>query len=250
MQLTRWPLYRVRRHELLQDDGASSEDAHDDEDSQDIQQILRKLTNARFGTPEPVPLDPKDLAQETKYSPVHEEMLEFRLFAHSKSNSPVATKIRLNSPDTSNKPPGFVVPDRPRSYYFQDSWSIGEQHQFNAAAVSGSDVIQRSKTFWHGFALPWRVTTIRSDKKLVQDRQSSKPERSSSKSRKRPGKKSRIARRTLLAVAKGQVERRRKEHEAKEVAVREKKTRINKLKKMRRREKKRQEKAAAPQDPP
>jgi hypothetical protein len=223
----------------------SSEDAHDDEDSQDIQQILRKLTNARFGTPEQVPLDPKDLAHETEYSPVHEEALEFRLFAHLNSNSPAATKIRLNSPDTSNKPPGFVVPERPRSYYFQDSWSIGQQHQFNAAAVSGSDVIQHSKTFWHGFALPWRVTTIRSDKKLAQDRPCSKPERSSSKSRKRPGKKSRIARRTLLAVAKGQVEQRRRVQEAKEVSVREKKTRMNKLRKMRRREKKRQEKAAA-----
>jgi hypothetical protein len=115
--------------------------------------------------------------------------------------------------------------------------------------VSGSDVIQQSKTFWHGFALPWRVTTIRSDKKLAQDRPASKPERSLSKSRKRPGKKSRIARRTLLAVANGQVEQRRRAQEAKEVAVREKKTRMNKLKKIRRLKKKRQEKAAAAQPP-
>jgi hypothetical protein len=215
----------------------------DDQDSEDVQHILRKITNARFGTPESGPLALKHLTQNSENSNIHEETVEFRLFAGSRSKSPPAAKIRLSSPDTSNQPPAFVVPERPRSYYFQDSWSIDEQRQFDATAVTGNDVIQRSSTFWHGFALPWRVRTIRSGKEPAEVHLASKQEQSPSKSRSRPGKKTRIARRTRLAAAKGQIELRKKEQEAKETAVREKKTRINKLKKMRRREKKRQEKA-------
>jgi hypothetical protein len=229
--------HRVRRQELFEDGDSSS---GDDADSRDIQQILLNVTNARFGTPEPVPLEPEDVAQDIDGRAVEEEALEFRLFAHQRSKSPRPTKIRLNSPDTSNKAPGFVVPERPRSFYFQDSWSADEQHQFDATAVSGSDIIERSKTFWHGFALPWRVTTIQSDKPAP-----SLPSTKNPTFRKRPGKKSRITRRIVLAAAEGEAERRRREQEAKEVAVRDKKTRINNIKKMRRREKKRQEKAAA-----
>jgi uncharacterized protein DUF2011 len=170
--------------------------------------------------------------------------LEFRLFAGpSESN---ATRIKITSPEFDNRPPGFVVPNRPDSYYFRGELSNKDVAAFDACAVSGADVLTRSNTPWPGCFLPWRVIRIKQSAKETSmsnvqvevNEPINKPKRS------RLGKKARIAKRKIIVLKREQIAKKETALKEKEAHLREKRSKKNRSQKLKRREKKRATKAA------
>lgn len=137
---------------------------------------------------------------------------------------------------------------RPLSYYLVTDLSPEKKQQYEMAAVSGEDVIERSKIRAWGLELPWRVQTIKVTRKAAGQRGGEAEEAvahvedDQSVKRKRPGKKRRTAMR-IKARAKAQAEEATKQKMAeKEEHTKDKKKRLNRLKKLRRRAKKKTEK--------
>lgn len=142
---------------------------------------------------------------------------------------------------------GKMTRGRPLSYYFVTDLSPEMKQQYEMAAVSGEDVIERSKIRAWGLELPWRVTTIKTNRKPASKRWGGAEavahvENDQPAKRKRPGKKRRTAMR-IEARAKAQAEEAAKQKMAeKEEHTKDKKKRMNRLKKLRRRAKKKTEK--------
>lgn len=169
-----------------------------------------------------------------------DEVYAFRLF----SAAGPAPQVVLEN--TNRVVEGKMTRGRPLSYYLVTDLPPEKKQQYEMAAVSGEDVIERSKMRAWGLELPWRVRTIKVTRKAgrregeaaahVEDGQAAK--------RKRPGKKRRTAMR-IKARAEAQAEEAAKQKMAeKEEHVKDKKKRMNRLKKMRRRAKKKTEKGA------
>lgn len=187
--------------------------------------------------------------------------LTFRLFAPTKSTadstqSHTVQKINLRSPTPENKEPGFVQPNRDRSYYIADYSRPGiSGASLSATAISGEQVKQLSCLPWPGVAYPWKVLHLpaasgpsRSDKsraarsfpKLLADEASPK--------RRRKGKKARIKVRVKLAARQVRAKEDEAAKEAKEVAFREKKARRNREKQIKRRSREKAAKLAKADD--
>jgi len=86
------------------------------------------------------------------------EDLDFRLFSSIKpvdatAATIIANRIRLRSPTPQNAEPGFLVPERARSHYFQDASSVSEE-RYQAAVLSGAEVLALSHKPCPGNAYP------------------------------------------------------------------------------------------------
>jgi Fungal protein of unknown function (DUF2011) len=222
------------------------------DEGSDVEQDFRDILNAKLGSIE-LTSEPQYAASPSEQVVVVDddasEELEFRLFA---SGPITSSKIRVKSPDLGNKPMGFVVPNRPDSYYFKEAVSTRESSEFDSVALSSEQILSLSKVPWPGCSLPWRVRVVSpkesggniNQKTLLGH--AAKMEAPVIRSlRTKPSKKARIARRKkALAAEKGKAEAAEKE-----AALREKKTRKNRLQKLKRREKKRNEKAPASTGP-
>ncbi|KAK4062033.1 uncharacterized protein Triagg1_10090 [Trichoderma aggressivum f. europaeum] len=184
------------------------------------------------------PSTPADEPASNHGAEAEDEAYAFRLF----STAGPAPKIVLENHDRIVE--GKLLRGRPLSYYLVTDLSPERRHQYEMAAVSGEDVLARSKIREWGLELPWRVTNIKATRKArpgeganltrVDDEQRAK--------RKRLGKKSRIAMRKK-ARAKEQAEAAAKQKMAdKEEQVKEKKKRLNRLKKARRKAKRKADK--------
>ncbi|UKZ57814.1 hypothetical protein TrVGV298_011675 [Trichoderma virens] len=255
---------RVRREDLRASDESSwSESEADSElEARLNAQIARSLgiDESAFRAPKPqVPLpvptkpqangskeddglssdsesEPKTPADDSTFNQggeVEDEAYAFRLF----STAGPAPTVVLENYDRVVE--GKLLRGRPLSYYLVTDVSPEKKQQYEMVAVSGEDVLARSKVREWGLELPWRVTNIQVTRKArpgeganltrVDDEQQAK--------RKKPGKKRRIAMRTE-ARAKEQAEAAAKQKMAeKKEQVKEKKKRLNKLKKARRKAK-------------
>ncbi|PKK51880.1 hypothetical protein CI102_3693 [Trichoderma harzianum] len=176
---------------------------------------------------------PADESASNQDAEAEDEAYTFRLF----STAGPAPKVVLENHDRIIE--GKLARGRPLSYYLVTDLPPEKKHQYEMAAVSGEDILARSKIREWGLELPWRVTNIKVTRKArpgegvdvtrVDDEQQAK--------RKRLGKKSRIAMRKK-ARAKEQADAAAKQKMAdKEEQVKEKKKRLNKLKKARRKAK-------------
>jgi hypothetical protein len=181
---------------------------------------------------------PQDHSEQKIIPEDEDEEVEFRLFApSSKSDTATITKFRLRSPATEDRPPGLVNPERPRNYYFRDSLSPVAEKQLQFAAVSGAEVLARSKTPYPGCSLPWRVTVITAegrststpDPKLLEETEEAK------KKKKRKGKKARIAIRQKLAVERERLDKEKTLAAEKELRDKMKKAKRNREKKFKKR---------------
>jgi hypothetical protein len=175
------------------------------------------------------------------------EEVEFRLFANpSKANESKFTKIRVQSPSADDEPAGLVNPDRPKVYYFRDSLSPEASDRLKLAAVSGEDIIARSRTIWPGCALPWRVKTILSTGKPVFITSSDTVDQTElPRKKRRKGKKMRIAIRKKSAAERERLENEQKSAAHKELEERVKRAKRNRDKKLKKRERDKAKKAAA-----
>ncbi|KAM3423248.1 hypothetical protein BST61_g693 [Cercospora zeina] len=183
-----------------------------------------------------------------------EDGLEFQLFAPAAGkteNTSGIAKIRLDSPDLANAEPSLVNPNRDPRYYFTSTPSPEEQQNFEAAAMSGQDIIAQSRNSWPGMAYPWKVLHLSKTKKQQKVLAPSDAlfaklvESQGVQKRTRPGKKARVAVRMRLAAAKAKQEEKQKAAEVKEAEEREKRTRRNREKKVKKKNREKAKKAGA-----
>lgn len=156
--------------------------------------------------------------------------------------------IRLSPPPTSSSTglhaKTYPIPTRPLSYYITDPSSSSKLAEYASAALTGDFILNTlSKQPWPGMLYPWRITHISSSALPTTTRITSThntihttlPE--TKRKRTRLGKKSRIKIRIRHELKKRKQEEKNKEEEAREAHLREKKTRVNRLKQLKKREK-------------
>ncbi|KAL7925359.1 hypothetical protein ACQKWADRAFT_283794 [Trichoderma austrokoningii] len=173
-----------------------------------------------------------------------DEVYAFRLF----SAAGPAPQVVLEN--TNRVVEGKIIRGRPLSYYLATDLSPEKRQQYEMAAVSGEDVIERSKGRAWGLELPWRVQTIKVTRKAGRrDRESmAHVEDDQPAKRKRPGKKRRTAMRIKARAEAQAAEAAKQKMAEKEEHVKDKKKRLNRLKKLRRRAKKKTEKGRGGED--
>lgn len=186
---------------------------------------------------------------ETRSEDRGSELYLFRFFKSRSSVGDQPQTVRISSPGEEQQDGGFVEQKRPPSYYFSEKPSDTRVHQLQQSAISGSDVIARSKLPCPGYALPWKVTMIKGSPEPNSSRplgsvRAEIPNAERTK-RKRLGKKHRIALRIKAAAAQEKQSQAEQERIEREAAEREKRTRRNREKKVKKKERDRQKKAAA-----
>jgi hypothetical protein len=166
-----------------------------------------------------------------------DEEVEFRLFAPKKdSRNGTVTRFRIHSPASDDRPPGLVNPERPRNHYFRDSLSPEAEQKIQLAAVSGEEILERSRTPYPGCLMPWRVTIITTkgspistpDLNIVEEKEGVRK-------KKRKGKKTRIAIRQKHAKERELLEQAKAEAAEKELRDKMKKAKRNRDKKYKKR---------------
>lgn len=192
-------------------------------------------------------------------SPEEDHAFEFRLFSaphlpptvpddhteHSARYPPARpTRFNIRSPTPDVPSSGhFLHPHRPRSYHFNPDVA---PKSIALSAISGRSVLLNASLPWHGCFLPWRVTHLPSPSSSSKGHhQTLLPKISTTNTttalshlshhNRKPSKKRRIQVRTRSKL----LDARAKE---KETHLREKKTRLNRERKVKRREKERKEK--------
>uniref|UniRef100_A0A8H7TSX6 Uncharacterized protein n=1 Tax=Bionectria ochroleuca TaxID=29856 RepID=A0A8H7TSX6_BIOOC len=166
--------------------------------------------------------------------------LEFCLFGGAGA---VPTKVVLED-DSESDGEGGLVPTRPYSFYFPGRPSRKLQKEYDFSAVSGQDILERSRQRCWGMEYPWKVTHITATRKGGPAARASKENEDSNK-RKRPGKKQRIALRVKAKERAAEAEAASKQAAEKDEQVKDKKKRMNRLKKLRKRAKEKEKKNAA-----
>ncbi|KAI9859109.1 MAG: hypothetical protein M1830_006319, partial [Pleopsidium flavum] len=171
---------------------------------------------------------------------------DFRLFstpnttrAPTKDDKATTQRIIIRSPTPSlNSTPGFLIPSRPKEYYFADSPSTTRRKEFEHVALTGEDVLKLARP---GCTLPWRVLTLclpprpslhPKPNPISPKEQTLHPPHSNPtlKKRPRPNKKRRLTiRQRHSTIAKEEVSKAERE-----VAEREKRTRKNRERKVKR----------------
>ncbi|KAM0558541.1 hypothetical protein ACHAPJ_004736 [Fusarium lateritium] len=167
----------------------------------------------------------------------HEEEFAFRLF----SKAPPTQKVVLEE-DTGPTGDGTFVSGRPLSYYVVTNVPAQQRQEYAIAAMSGDQVLAKSHDRFWGLELPWKVTTITVTRKATPG---DKTEEDATKGKRRPGKKQRIS---LRKRAKAKEEKEAADAQKmakKEEHIKDKKKRMNRLKKLRKRAKAREQKQGA-----
>jgi hypothetical protein len=183
-----------------------------------------------------------------------QEAFAFRLF---RDEAPTHTVILTHEDDlTARGTGGFMVHSRPRSHYIVSAPSPAQASEYRSVAVSAEYLLLDAKNRRWGLEKPWRVIHISSASSSNNNKSTSAGGSSDSagwrdkekkeeekKRKKRPGKKHRILLRVREKAA------REREEAAKKLAVdkvehlKEKKQRLNRLRKLKRRQKEREKKA-------
>ncbi|KXS95415.1 hypothetical protein AC578_6766 [Pseudocercospora eumusae] len=184
-----------------------------------------------------------------------EDELDFQLFAPSAKSGDddhVVAKIRIATPEASEREPGFIRPHRDDSYYFKKPVSTEERQNYEAAALSGQDILMASQKPWPGMACPWKLLEIPASRKqqILLDGSDAAYRKLlghhvAGSTHRRPGKKSRIKMRTKAAAAKAKEAQALEAAASKEAAEQEKRTRRNREKKVKKKNREKAKKAEA-----
>ncbi|RDA84365.1 hypothetical protein CP532_2604 [Ophiocordyceps camponoti-leonardi (nom. inval.)] len=165
---------------------------------------------------------------------------DFRLFSTAGS----VPKVVLDA-DSELPGDGDIVAKRPPTHYLA---SIPEElrKEYEVASVSGEDVLARSRCRSWGLELPWKVITITTISKagLKSGLTMESAADAGAGKRKRPGKKTRIALRKRERVARERHDLKAKQEVEKAEHLKNKKTKLNRTKKLRRRAKDKEKKLA------
>lgn len=148
---------------------------------------------------------------------------------------------------------GTVVTKRPLSFYVRGKLGDEERRRLQYSAVSGAEVLRRSRERAWGLELPWRLVKLsvvpqaqaRSLVVASSKPSSAKPsghETDAKSKRRRPGKKKRIALRIKEKARKEKEAAEAQKKLTKEEHLKEKKKRLNRERKLKRRQKEREKK--------
>lgn len=164
------------------------------------------------------------------------EEYTFRLFQKAEP----ATRVVL---DDEAFVEGALVRKRSASYYMATCISEEEKQRFAIAATSGDEVQARSRCRTWGLEQPWRVTHVKNGTSLRRHALglSCSPLAAGGK-KGRPGKKQRIALRTKHRALTKEANSIAERQAAKDEQIKEKKKRLNRLKKLRRKAKEKEKK--------
>ncbi|KAI4130933.1 MAG: hypothetical protein LQ347_003188 [Umbilicaria vellea] len=222
---------------------------------------LEALLRARFeDTYKPESTDAQPRSNNTALETTIEEpddeteAFDFRLFSTSTRKSSNAAephdtsqKIVIKSPSPESGEPGFTQPRRPESYYFTGASAPERRQRYEEVAISGPEIIKGQDIHYPGWALPWRVLTLKVNTRtgIAALSTSSGPPPTSTLPKKRSGKKRRILIRQKLARRTAQQRAEAAALAEKEVADRAKRTQRNREKKVK---KKQRDKAKRAQD--
>ncbi|KAK3064674.1 hypothetical protein LTS18_005005, partial [Coniosporium uncinatum] len=225
----------VRREDLYSSPSSTSPSP-----DREFEDIFRSRLGPAF---EPTPAAFAPLEQTQKHGDEGEDEVEFRLFAAaSKDANRASQKIRIQSPEADDRPPGLVNPYRDRSCYFAAELSVEQRAQHASVVLSTQDVVVLSKQPWPGAHLPWRVTRLSASGRVMSALNSHASASAPAtvddaiKKRTRPGKKARIAARKKLAAKRAKQELASQSKAEKEAAEREKRTQRNREKKVKKKE--------------
>lgn len=241
------------RREELYTSRSPSPNAHDAELQAALNRQLASLYEITFA-------DPADPVIST--SPENNENeFEFRLFAvpvvpsHSGAELSNATaRIILEDDVTIDGDGAFVRPHRNPSYYFASTPAEEQRQQYASSAVTGEYVRKQLVVSFPACKMPWKVTVVRarSRKDLkgvlapvrLADQIPSSVTADKIKSGKL-GKKARIRKRQQMRKLQEVVEMEKLKALSKEEAEKEKRARLNRVKKLRKKAKEKALKAAA-----
>ena len=248
----------VRREDLY-DCSADEDDIRDDE----ADAVLREKLNAQLsGLLDVSFADTSDDAQQQQQQQQglddpdgttsdHAEDLafSFRLFRDEAPSHKVVLE-RDEAPGQAGEG-GFVVADRPTSYYIAEAPPPHVMAKFRSVAVTADHLFQNAKKRRWGLEKPWKVTSITvtdGTRRRLEGHVEDTATRVSTDRRKRLGKKRRIMVRTREKAKKEQEEAEKVKLVEKEQHLKDKKKRLNREKKLKRRAKEREKKLATQED--
>lgn len=255
---------RVRREDAFDVYNEADEDISlavvvDDTTRAKLNERLSSLLSLNINLPEDTPMTDA-AAEQDKPEEKEEEEFAFRLFSTSTSQAVVLVKKTESDGYTE---PGQEVPFRPRplSHYIRPALTPSQKAAFDFAAVSAQDVKKQASARAWGLEVPWRVTKITvmsssrqprtGDQATTTTTTTAEGGEESAKKKTRPGKKKRIVLRAAEKKRKEEEEKKRLKKEKqknlsadKGEALKAKKARLNRERKLKRRQKAREEKAA------
>ncbi|KAF5530739.1 hypothetical protein FMEXI_13360 [Fusarium mexicanum] len=158
-----------------------------------------------------------------------EEEFVFRLF----SKAPPSQKVVLEE-DPGPTGNGTLVSGRPLAYYVVQNISAERKHEYTVAAVTGDQVLARSHDRAWGLEVPWKVTKLAITRKASSNKELHDK---MAQIKRRPGKKQRISLRKRAREMEERKAAEVKKLAEKEEHVKDKKKRMNRLKKLRKRAK-------------
>lgn len=177
-----------------------------------------------------------------------EPSYEFNLFSTGAATGP----SRVILEDATKLGHGAFARQRPLSCYTTKNLSAKQKGQYSYAAVTAEDVMLWSTRPSWGMAMPWRVVTISSNtpqkarlggyKSMDNPLGDVKGGGDASNKKKRPGKKQRIATRKQRAIREHVMEVAATKQAEKEEQIKDKKKRLNRIKKLRKRAKEKERK--------
>lgn len=245
--------HRVRREDLYDDShkNASDDDAGDSELEARLNAQIAKSLGLEKRHESPAAIHSDTVMQDgegleeggsDRVDDTAENEFEFRLF----STSGPAPKVTLEDDDAQGD--GALVNPRPESHYLVRKAAPAQKKQYEYAAISGDAILEQSRVRWRGLELPWKVTTITVERRAKpgdSTPSSLGEEDDEASKRRRPGKKQRIGLRIKERAEKERQEAASKKLVDKEEQVKDKKKRLNRLKKLRKRTKEKEKKQAA-----
>ncbi|KAH7152395.1 hypothetical protein B0J13DRAFT_262459 [Dactylonectria estremocensis] len=234
---------RVRRADLNADDAASGEDGGYDAELEARlnAQIAKSLgLDESDSQPKDLAVTPSHLTGAGDEEDADNDGFEFRLFSSTRPSQ----KVVLED-DAGQQGDGGLAFPRPASYYRFTNLTADQKRQYTFAAVSGDDVIARSKDPVWGLQLPWRVMSVAVTRKRRPGESACTSEEvaATKKKKGKPNKKQRISLRKRAKLREETEKTEAQKLMAREEHTKDKKKRMNRLKKLRKRAKSKQEKA-------
>lgn len=176
-----------------------------------------------------------------------EDAFEFRLFGATNSAGAQhadsgTLRIRLRSQSVDKEKAGLVQPSRDSGYYFARPTTSSEKVHYEAAALSGKEVLAQAQIPWPGSEYAWKVlhlplSAIPKGVRIEQQQTFQKLiDAPTLSKRTKPGKKYRIKLRQKRAQREAHQNATKIAAEAREAAQREKRTKRNREKKVKKRQ--------------
>ncbi|KAJ4145584.1 hypothetical protein LMH87_004431 [Akanthomyces muscarius] len=176
-----------------------------------------------------------------------EQGYEFNLFSTASAGGPAGPAKVILEDENADLGDGAFVRPRPLSHYAAKTPSAKQKEQYSYAAVTADDIVQWSAQPSWGMAMPWKVVSISATRKAKPGDKSVDilmENIDEAAKRKRPGKKQRILLRQRKKTKAQAAEDAAKKEMEKEEHIKDKKKRLNRIKKLRKRAKGKEKKLA------